>query len=156
MPTKYRTDPGLTFGVTENMVTETCCVADCLMPWLMPESFVRLRRNDRETFYCPRGHGQHYTGKTDLQRAKEEAERLRRQVQVARDSEAFYRERAAFERRSAAAYKGQVTRLRNLMAKGICPVAGCRRNFENVRAHMATQHPEWVHEHPEVVAGLQA
>jgi hypothetical protein len=32
------------------------------------------RRNDHKTFWCPNGHGQHYPGKTDQERAIHELE----------------------------------------------------------------------------------
>lgn len=41
--------------------------------------------------------------------------------------------------RQASARKGQVTRLKNRAAAGVCPC--CTRSFENLRRHMTTKHP---------------
>lgn len=43
--------------------------------------------------------------------------------------------------RSASAYKGQATRLRNRIKAGVCP--RCNRTFQNLQRHMAGQHPEF-------------
>ena len=129
----------MTMNYTGTLVVETCC--NCGVHFGLPQDMQKRRREDRKTFYCPAGHAQHYTGATEV-------ESLRRQLKYVRESEEFYREQAATERRRASAQKGQVTRIRNMIAKGVCPVAGCRRNFTNVREHMAAEHPEF-HKHEE-------
>jgi len=99
----------------------------------------RCQQDHRITFYCPAGHGQVYTGKTDLQKARDEADGLRANLRYARSAAQAARDQADAAHRSAAAHKGHATRLRNLISKGICPC--CRRNFSNVREHMASEHP---------------
>lgn len=128
---------------TGTLVIVDCCT--CAVPFGMTEAMNKARRNDHAWFYCPAGHKQHYTGHS-------ETEQLRARLRTAERSEAFYRDQAAAARRSAAAQKGQVTRIRNLIAKGICPVSGCRRNFTNVREHMATEHPDY-HNHEAATQG---
>lgn len=125
---------------TNTLTVVECCT--CSVDFAMPVEMDRRRREDHGWFFCPAGHKQHYTGHS-------ETEQLRARLRTAERSEAFYRDQGASARRSAAAQKGQVTRIRNLIAKGICPVAGCRRNFTNVREHMATEHPDY-HNHEEV------
>lgn len=122
---------------TGTLVVVHCCA--CGVPFGMSQGMHDTRRNDHQSFYCPAGHRQFFP-------AKSVEERLRQRLAVAEDSERFYRQQAATARRSAAAQKGQVTRIRNLIAKGVCPVPGCRRNFTNVRDHMATVHPDF-HRH---------
>ena len=129
----------MTTTYIETLVAETCCHASCGVTFGMTEAFRRLRINDHAWFYCPNGHQQHFTGRT-------EEEKLRARLRTSQESERFYQQQAALERRRTAAQKGQRTRVLNLIAKGICPVAGCRRNFDNVRSHMATEHPDF-HEH---------
>ena len=46
--------------------------------------------------------------------------------------------------RSRAALKGQVTKIKRRVGKGICPC--CRRNFANLRDHMEDEHPDWSEE----------
>ena len=141
---------GVTYGFHVDLVVETCC--SCAMPFAMPSDFqARLLEKRGQEFYCPAGHKQWYTGKTEAQKERERADQMERQARLARQSEEFYRNQAVAARRSAAAHRGQVTRIRNLVAKGICPVAGCRRNFHALGDHIQGQHPEWVESHPEVV-----
>lgn len=126
---------------TETLTVLTCCHEGCGVQFGMTAGYEARRREDHEWFYCPNGHRQHFSGKN-------ETERLKQQLKYVRESESFYREQAALERRRAAAQKGQRTRVLNLITKGICPVGGCRRNFSNVREHMATEHPDF-HTHEE-------
>jgi hypothetical protein len=108
------------------------------------------RRDDGRSFQCPNGHGNAWSeSEADRQRRRAEiAERNLRYAHSARDAA---RDQAAAAERSAAAYRGHLTRLRNKVANGICPVNNCRRTFTNVLAHISTEHPQWVHEHPEAL-----
>lgn len=127
---------------TETLVVVRCGHPECDLTFGMPRAFYDARREDHRTWWCPNGHPRAYLGQS-------EEDRLRSRLRVAEQSEAFYRQQAATARRSAAAQKGQRTRVLNLIARGVCPVAGCRRNFTNVREHMATKHPDF-HGHEEV------
>ncbi len=123
--------------------TGTLTVFDCAacgMTFGITAEFEKKRRADHRTFYCPSGHTLSYHDKTEVER---ERDALRRRLATAERSEEFYRNQATLERRRASAQKGQRTRVLNLITKGVCPVAGCRRNFTNVREHMATQHPDF-------------
>jgi hypothetical protein len=134
--------------MTTQTFTGTLTVIDCPacgMPFGITTRFETQRRDDHTTFYCPAGHGQSFRGKSALE---QERDRLKASRDRAVQSEQWWRRRAEQERRSAAAQKGHRTRVLNLIAKGVCPVAGCRRNFTNVREHMATQHPDF-HTHEE-------
>lgn len=135
MGTQVRNERGTVYGVTVSMVMEVCY--SCAMPFQMPEALRQRAMADHSiNFYCPAGHPQHYIGET-------RAQELERHLKYARSRQTALEDQYLAEKRSAAAYRGQVTRVRNLVAKGICPVAGCRRNFTNVREHMATQHPDF-------------
>ena len=63
-----------------------------------------------------------------------------------KDHEGWYclRDRLEGARRSRAALKGQVTKIKRRVSKGICPC--CRRNFANLKRHMEGQHPDWSEE----------
>lgn len=67
-------------------------------------------------------------------RAEQEEERLRRQADRASD-------RADRAERRRAAMKGQVTKIKNRVGKGVCPC--CSRCFVNLQRHMTGQHPDW-------------
>ncbi len=131
---------------------QTCCHADCGLVFGMPVDFDTARRRDHKTWYCPRGHGQSYTGKSDLEKERERAERAERNAEYLRTSRQAAWDQAGAAERSARAYRGHLTRLRNRIAAGVCPVQSCRRNFTNVKAHIASQHPEWAHDHPDALA----
>lgn len=112
--------------------TETCC--NCGVVFAMPADFMRRRRDDHESFYCPSGHGQHYTGKTEAQRLKSELERRESELASARA-----RSNELAEERDRIARSHQ--RMRTRVANGVCPC--CNRSFENLRNHMKSQHPEF-------------
>ena len=79
--------------------------------------------------YCPNGHAWQFMGAslaTQLERAKSRATHLEDQRDAAEAS--------------ARSYKGHVTRIKNRVRNGVCPF--CNRSFGDVRAHMATVHPE--------------
>lgn len=101
------------------------------------ESCLHRRLKERgETFYCPNGHGQVYTRSITqkLEDAEKALERERARTQRWRDeSEA--------NARSAAAYKGHLTRTKKRVAAGVCVC--CNRSFRNLADHMRTQHPEY-------------
>lgn len=46
-----------------------------------------------------------------------------------------------------------VLEIKNRIAKGVCPVPGCRRSgFTKVMAHIASKHPDWAAEHAHEIA----
>ncbi|KKM87224.1 hypothetical protein LCGC14_1271120 [marine sediment metagenome] len=124
-----------TFTHTGTYVVETCY--KCGIHFGMPQYFYKQVREDMsKTFYCPNGHGQVYM--------ISEATRLRRQLDAERDENNGLRYRIDHANRSRAALKGQVTKIKRRVAKGICPC--CRRNFANLKRHMEGQHPDWSEE----------
>lgn len=133
-PAIYRVD------VTYSLRSLTCY--SCGLLFGVEAGYDDRRRDDKQYFYCPNGHGQAYIKSTTqeaLEQAKAELEAARalagresrRRYQAEIDSQA--------DRRRAAAYKGWATRIRNRIANGVCPC--CNRSFTNVRRHMTTQHP---------------
>jgi len=121
------------------LVTETC--AACGMVFAMPSNWQQCRLSDHTSFYCPAGHAQHYTSKSDAEVARDEAERYK---QLWRESEAYakheYDQRRAAER-ALRATKAAHTRTKNRIKNGVCPC--CNRHFENLDRHMHTKHPDY-------------
>lgn len=113
------------------MATEVCY--KCAMVFGMPRDFQRRRLNDRTSFFCPAGHQQHYTGKTEEQRLKEEVERQKsmREAAEARASKAT-KDRDEVARAHS--------RMRVRVINGVCIC--CNRTFQNLLRHMQTEHPE--------------
>jgi hypothetical protein len=116
------------------LVIEACC--NCGVAFGMTREFSDRRKRDHRDFYCPSGHGQHYTAESDAEREK----RLRIAAQA---RAAILEDAYEMERRSKAALKGHLTRARNKIAAGNCPVPDCGQHFANVREHMKHKHPDW-------------
>jgi len=70
-----------------------------------------------------------------------ENEKLRRQLEAERERKERALSEANSLRASLSAQKAQTTRLRNRARNGVCPC--CTRSFANLKAHMATKHPDF-------------
>jgi uncharacterized Zn finger protein (UPF0148 family) len=115
-------------------VLEEC--ANCSVPFMMTREMNNmLRANPGKTFYCPNGHGQHYTGKTPEQKKREELEQKLREVEEQKDRITNRFLQTINERNEA---QRQLKRIH----KGVCPC--CNRSFQDLKKHMATKHPELV------------
>lgn len=119
----------ITIGIA--YVEETCIYRGCGISFaLNKDHYRRLHAKPGTPFYCPNGHEMVYTGTSDEQKLK--------------DAEA--RELALKDQLSASLREAEATRIAMLrdrarFAAGVCIC--CNRSFENVRRHMATQHPEF-------------
>lgn len=112
----------------------TGCIV-CGVPIAMPSQMYDERLRDHRYFYCPNGHRQYFSGKSEEQRLRERlawSESARERLRMERDAEA----------RSRAAVKGHLTRIKKRIAAGVCPC--CNRTFSDVARHMAGQHPDYV------------
>lgn len=137
-----------TMTFTGELVVTSCW---CGIALAIPKSMYRWAQEDKGNHvYCPLGHTFIF-GKGEADLAKERADRLAAQLRAARASNTATRDQLLAERRSNAAYRGHLTRLRNRIANGVCPVKDCHRPFANVRRHIESQHPDWAHEHPDVL-----
>lgn len=117
---------------TATLVAIEC--GECGATFAATESFVAARRADHRTFYCLNGHARHYPQKS-------EAEKLRDRLRITESQLTHTQDQLQATEYQRRAQKGQVTRLRNRIAAGVCPC--CNRSFQDVRAHMQGQHPEF-------------
>jgi hypothetical protein len=146
--------PGYDYTVDTELSVRTCPV--CSILYAIPTRLSDRCRERGESWYCPNGHSLHFI-ETDLDRERKARERLERQLANERNRGDRWRDRAEHERRSAIAYKGHLTRIRRRIANGICPVPGCKRSgFQRVMAHIASQHPDWLHDHAHELDGSDA
>lgn len=107
------------------------------------------RQADNGTFYCPHGHSQCFpAGETEAEKLRRERDQLKQRIAMEQDWRSEAEARAEAERRRAAAFKGQATRLRTRAKAGICPC--CNRHFTALERHMATKHPGFQAEQPEL------
>jgi len=130
-----------TIMITEEMVSERC--AKCDMRWMMPAHFVKRRREDKQSFYCPQGHILSYS-ESDADRLRRDLDRERQNKAYLEDQIKCERERAEASERSRAALAGQITRLKKRASAGVCPC--CSRTFENLARHMKTKHSDFIAE----------
>jgi len=128
----------VTQGVMDITValTATDCAA-CSVVFAVPDRLIKERRADGKEFYCPNGHGLTFDGEiVQLRKKLADAQRDVAWFKTAEQNERTQRQAAE---RSAAAYKGQTTRLRKRAIAGVC--AFCHRHFVNVERHVSTKHP---------------
>lgn len=113
-------------------VTEECC--SCGIPFAMTKDFQRRRLNDHKLFYCPSGHSQHYTGKSEAQKLREQLEKTQRNLEAESGRAALLEQ-----------HRNQVSRsygkMRERVKNGVCPC--CNRTFQNLLQHMRTEHPDF-------------
>lgn len=121
---------------------EHCC--RCSMAFAMPVDFQNARRRDHQNFYCPAGHAQHYVGKSEEQK-------LREQLQGAADDLARARMARDLANEEVEKVRKAHNRMRQRVMNGVCPC--CNRTFENLRRHMHDKHPEFGQ--PETLAALR-
>lgn len=137
------------YTIEQSLSLEVMTCPMCGIVHAIPEDFAdQLRSQGRPAhYYCPNGHDLGWS-ESEADRERKRAEQAERRLRYAEDTAKRWRVNAEAGRRSAAAYKGHLTRARNRIANGVCPVPGCKRSgFARVKAHIASQHPEWLHEH---------
>jgi hypothetical protein len=128
----------LTLEHTGTLVIHECPA--CFVLHAIPKRMERERMEDGGSIFCPNGHKWHFT--------TSEVAKLRKQLADAEQTRKWLDGRLTHEQdqrraaeRSASAYKGQTTRLKNRAAAGVCPC--CNRSFVQLRRHMETKHPDF-------------
>lgn len=149
--TVYRASEGKKFRGDTNLVTVSC--ATCHITYAIPKSLYDSAlhwRGDRADgrgwkLCCPMGHTWWYCGEN-------EEDRLRRVLELERDTLARVGADRDQAKAEAKAQKGRATRFRNdrerlktRAAAGVCPC--CNRTFQNLQRHMAGQHPDFTGDH---------
>lgn len=124
--------------ITKQVILDTEDCYSCGVTFAMPRSFKEQRQRDGKNFYCPAGHGQHYT-ETEADRLRKELERTKRNLEWAESRTRAARDQAEAAERSKAALKGVITKQRKRAAAGVCPC--CHRTFQQLARHMANKHP---------------
>lgn len=130
---------GQSFTTTDTLTVLQC--GKCGIVFAVPESFDRKNQETGGSWHCPNGHLRIYR--------ESEADKLRRQLEREKQfsSNLSEQKRRAIEQRDAAkrcaaAQKGQKTRIKNRIARGVCPC--CNRTFANIGAHMQQEHPHFI------------
>lgn len=132
----------LTYSGT--LVIETCW---CGMPHAIPQELRNHQWEQKQNgktqdgIYCPAGHKWIFKGTSQVDRLKQELELANKRalnITAAHDqTKAALRETELSLRGTKAAK----TRIKNRIAKGVCPC--CNRYFKELDRHMHDQHPEF-------------
>ena len=120
------------------LIEKKCPV--CGVVYGLDEELYNARNEGRikEGWCCTNGHSLNISDRK-IDQVRRERDRLQQQLARKDDEIAATLEQAATAWRTATAYKGQVTRLKNRAAAGVCPC--CNRSFQNLARHMKTKHP---------------
>jgi hypothetical protein len=130
------------FLTSQTFEVETCC--SCGVQFAMTSEFQAERLKNRganNPFYCPNGHKQHYTGKSEADKLREQNAQLQTRIEMRDKWLREERERKESAERRASAARGQVTKIRKRVGHGVCPC--CNRSFEDLRRHMSIKHPAY-------------
>lgn len=109
--------------------TEECC--SCGVLFAMPASLRQKLNREGGTFYCPNGHGQHYT--------EPEVQVLKRELQKAQNRANTLEYQLNGTLGDLAEKKKELRRAKRRANAGLCPY--CRRHFTNMERHIHTKHP---------------
>lgn len=124
--------------VKETRLVDTDCYT-CGMPFAIPDWLDKQAREKGRAWICPGCGSRTVYSKTKVQELQEKLEKER---QRAYSREKHLEDQRQAAERSLRATKGQVTKLKKRIGRGVCPC--CNRHFANVERHMASQHPEYV------------
>lgn len=123
---------GLQFNKTITLETIICC--ECGIPFAVPDDYRQSLMQTKDSFYCPNGHGQHYS-KSPHQVEKEKWDKERELYQ--RDLE-ILNNQISEQRKLRRKAENRLKRVH----KGVCPC--CNRTFQNLSRHIKTKHPELI------------
>jgi len=129
--------------ITEQVTLTIMECGECGMTFAVPEGWRRERQETGKGWYCPNGHARVYR-ESDVDALKKQLEREKRSREAWEAQADSYGRQRDGAQRSAAAHKGQATKLRKRAAAGVCPC--CHRTFQQLSRHMKTKHPDYVKE----------
>lgn len=125
--------------IQTELVHITCC--NCGVAFGLDDDHYKRLRASHDWFYCPNGHQQHFTGKTEAERLREQLAAAERLAIRERNAKEEAQRRAVSAEMSRRVTKGHLTRTKRRVAAGVCPC--CNRTFENLARHMKGQHPDF-------------
>lgn len=125
---------------------QDCCT--CGITFGFAAAYDKQLRKSHNSFYCPNGHSQSYTGKNEEEQLRKDlqAEKQRRE-QAEREKEWAQAEARNHQTQRTKA-QNKLKRITARVNAGVCP--HCNRTFKQLAAHMKTKHPE-VAQTPEFV-----
>ena len=121
------------YTFTERVTLTALQCDNCGVSYAVPESFDQRRQRDGGKWYCPNGHVWSYT--------EPEIDKIKRQLESAQARITHANDQRIAAERSAAAVRGQMTKLRKRVGNGVCPC--CHRTFQQLARHMKAKHPDY-------------
>lgn len=114
----------------------TCC--NCNTAFCMEVGLYRMRLEDRNSFWCPNGHSQHFTGEREVDRLKRQLEQKQREVEWEQRQKIEARRLLLGQKIATGKAKAEKKRLLHRVECGVCPY--CKRTFKQLAAHMKAKH----------------
>jgi hypothetical protein len=112
----------------------------CGTPFACPEELANSAINDGHTIYCPHGHSVTWK-ETEKDKLRRDLNRATQRLAEKDDEIAHQRQRAEQTERRLSATRGQVTKIKNRVGRGVCPC--CNRSFSDLQRHMASKHSDY-------------
>jgi len=115
---------------TATIILEPIFCYKCGVCFGMTDDMDNMRQRDKDTFYCPNGHGQVYSGKSFEAELSQAHSALRRaeleKSRLANDNMTLAKKNRSLKQRAVG---------------GMCPC--CKRSFVGLARHMKSKHPDF-------------
>ncbi len=112
-------------------IMEECC--NCGIPFMFSSSKKKELLSSKETFFCPNGHAQHYTGKSEAEKLQDKLNQMERE----KEEQIKNIQNLLMDKIDD---NHKLTKQLKRLHKGVCPC--CNRSFVNLQQHMKKQHPD--------------
>jgi len=120
----------------------TIVCGGCGGVYAITERFRKQCANEGTSWHCPYCNvGWGYSGNSENARLKKQVANLSAQADRTNAHIGRLNHELETTERSRAAMKGQVTKMKNRAANGVCPC--CSRTFTNLARHMKSKHPDF-------------
>lgn len=132
--------------ITIELIAEACLT--CGVVFGLSNSHQKQLIQTGSTYWCPNGHGQHYTAR---KQAEEQIKELQNKLSQEREAAEYWRKSYYGEqedhdgtKRRLSATKGALTKTKRRVGSGTCPC--CSRTFKQLSRHMRDKHPDYRNE----------
>lgn len=117
---------------------------NCAIQFAAPPRFIKERREDGKSFYCPSGHTMSFH-ETEIDKLKKQLQREKENTEWWKNTAASKDKTIKGQNIAIGKVKAKLHRTETRVSHGICPC--CNRSFVNMQRHMKTKHPDYVKEH---------
>lgn len=125
---------------SEVQMTSIIC-SECGAIFALSGHYISERKADHKGFYCPNGHRQYFSGKSEAEKLRDQVIAKQQRLDQAEAEIRWQKEQRQATERRLAAHRGVATKLRKRASKGACPC--CMKKFPDMEKHMAENHPHY-------------